>query len=81
MTQGRKPRPASRNVRGKVILEMIKQGKFGSCVPVYDWNDLIYCSKEFPIGNSKDGTKLEVCIFSISFIYILIPRKKKILFN
>ena len=44
-------------------MEMMKQGKFGNCIPVYDWYDLIYCSKELPIENSKDGTKLEGCIF------------------
>ncbi|CAG8760173.1 4063_t:CDS:2, partial [Funneliformis caledonium] len=42
-------RQASRSVRGKVFVEMVKQKKFGKCIPVYDWNDLIYCSTSLPV--------------------------------
>ncbi|CAI2164293.1 15995_t:CDS:10 [Funneliformis geosporum] len=55
-------RQANRSVRGKVFVEMVKQNKFGKCIPVYDWNDLIYCSARLPtigkeviIPPSEDG--------------------------
>ncbi|CAI2165391.1 7296_t:CDS:10 [Funneliformis geosporum] len=57
--RGRKP---SKPVRVKIFMEMIKQKIFGNCLPVYDGNDLIYCSTKLPMGNSKEDSKLEVVL-------------------
>ncbi|CAG8435462.1 9989_t:CDS:10 [Funneliformis mosseae] len=57
--RGRKP---SKTVRGKIFMEMIKQKLFGNCLPVYDGNDLIYCSTTLPMGNGKEDSVLEVVL-------------------
>ncbi|CAI2189936.1 18841_t:CDS:10, partial [Funneliformis geosporum] len=55
--RGRRP---SKTVRVKIFMEMMKQKLFGNCFPVYDGNDLIYCSAKLPMGNDKEDSKLEV---------------------
>ena len=62
----------NRKTRGKVFVEIVNQNKFGRCIPVFDWNDLIYCSTKLPIGNDGDY-EFEVCIvyriLSIAFLF------------